>query len=62
MMIDVLFLHEELSPEALLRAGKCSEKIGNPDKAKALYADVIDSFPESAQAKLAQERLTELAP
>lgn len=62
MMIDVLFLHEELSPEALLRAGKCSEKIGNPDKAKELYAEVIESYPESEQAKLAQERLTELAP
>lgn len=62
MMIVALFLHEELSPEALLRAGRCSEKIGRPDYAKDRYDELIEEFPESEQAKAAQARLIELAP
>jgi TolA-binding protein len=62
MMIVVLVLHEELSPEALLRAGRCSEKIGNPDDAIERYRELLNEFPESEQAEPAQARLKELAP
>ena len=60
MMIFTLLLHEELSPEAMLRAGRCSEKIGNPDKAVERYNELVAEFPESEQAKDAQMRLSEL--
>ncbi len=60
MIIVTLFLHEELSPEALLRAGRCLEKLDDPQKAVERYHELVELFPESEQAKSAQSRITEL--
>jgi len=62
MMIDLLIIHEELSPEASIRAGRCSEKLGKPDDAVKSYNSLIKLYPESDQAKQAQDRLKELSP
>ncbi|MBN2307939.1 MAG: tetratricopeptide repeat protein [Candidatus Hydrogenedentes bacterium] len=60
MFVAIVFLHEELSPEALWRAGQCREKSGSVDQAKRAYQDVIAEFPDSPQAEKAQARLAEL--
>ncbi len=62
MIIVTLFLHEELSPDALLRAGRCLEKMDNPDRAIERYRELIELSPDSDQAKEAAARIGELAP
>ncbi len=54
MRVAILFLHEEMSPEALWRAGQCYEKVGQPEQARKAYIELLTDFPESpfsAQAR-----------
>lgn len=57
MRIAILFLHDELSPEALLRAARCFEKLDRAPQAKSAYEELIADFPESTQAAAAREAL-----
>lgn len=60
MGVAILFLHEEMSPEALWRAGQCYEKAGQPEKARKAYAELVEDFPESAFAQKAGEAIKAL--
>lgn len=60
MRVAILFLHAELSPESLWRAGQCYEKASNTDSALKLYQDLVSEYPETEQAKNAKARLAEL--
>lgn len=60
MGVAILFLHEEMSPEALWRAGQCYEKAGHPDQARKAYAELTEDFPESAFAQKAGDALKAL--
>ena len=61
MRVAILFLHPELSPESLWRAGQCFEKGRDLEQAMKTYAEVLEEYPESAQAALAQARLDDLS-
>ncbi len=43
-------------PDALLKAGKCLEKLGDPVGARDLYDEVVRRFPGTAAAAAAEER------
>ncbi|MCL4217295.1 MAG: tetratricopeptide repeat protein [Candidatus Hydrogenedentes bacterium] len=60
MRVAILFLHEELSPEALWRAGQCFEQAGSLEQGRKTYEEVIRDYPDSAQAAKAEQRLAEL--
>jgi len=60
MRVAILFLHEELSPESLWRAGQCYEKANALEQAKKAYTETVEEFPESEQAAKARERLAAL--
>ncbi len=61
MRVAILFFHPELSPESLWRAGQCFEKGQDFEQAMKTYAEVLEEYPDSAQASLAQARLDELS-
>jgi hypothetical protein len=58
--VAILFLHEELTPESLWRAGQCFEKANKPDQAKKSYEELVGKYPNSAQAPKSEARLKEL--
>lgn len=60
MGVAILFLHEELSPEALWRAGQCYEKAGQPESARKAYDEILKEFPDSDVAQKAGEALKPL--
>jgi len=47
---------------ALLQAGKCREKLGEPAEAAKHYAELIETFPDSSTATQARELLEALPP
>ncbi|MFO7974602.1 MAG: tetratricopeptide repeat protein, partial [Candidatus Hydrogenedentota bacterium] len=57
MRVAILFLHEELSPESLWRAGRCYEEVNALEQAKKAYSEAVAEFPDTEQAKKAKERL-----
>jgi len=60
MGVAILFLHEEMSPEALWRAGQCFEKAGQADQARKAYGELSEDFPDSPFAQKAGEALQTL--
>ncbi len=62
MRVAILFLHPELSPESLWRAGQCFEKAGNAEQAKKAYDELAADYAEHANAAKAKEALAKLAP
>jgi TolA-binding protein len=60
MRVAILFLHEELSPESLWRAGQCFEKAGSNEQAKKSYEELIKDHANSGQAAKAKEALAKL--
>jgi TolA-binding protein len=60
MRVAILFMHEELSPESLLRAGQCFEKAGSREQAKKSYEELINDFGKSEQAEKAKAALAQL--
>ncbi len=46
--------------DALLKAGKCLEELGQPAVARQTYREITDRFPSSSAAVVARERLTGL--
>lgn len=55
MYVVIVFLNEDLAPEALLRAAQCFDKAGSADQARKTYDELITSYPDSEQAKKARE-------
>ena len=60
MCVVILFLFEQLSPEALWRAGQCFEKAGSRDQAKKAYEELIKDYAASEQATKAKDALAKL--
>jgi TolA-binding protein len=60
MLIAILLLHEELTPESLWRAGQCYEKMEKADQAKSAYEELVRDYAETTSAEKAQARLAEL--
>lgn len=61
LRVAILFLHPELSPESLWRAGQCFEQAKDTQQAKSTYQEIVLDYPKSDQAGLAQKRLRALA-
>lgn len=47
-------------PEAKYFIGQCYTKLGELEKARAVYAEVVETYPGSEWAKMAQEQLGKL--
>lgn len=47
-------------PDALLKAGRCLERLGDRQAATATYEEIVRRFGASAAAAAARERLAEL--
>ncbi len=60
MRVAILFLHEELSPESLWRAGQCFQKAARLDQARKTYEELVEGYPDSDQAAKAKEQLAQL--
>lgn len=60
MRVAILFLHEELSPESLWRAGQCFEKANSREQAKKSYEELIRDYAKSEQAEKAKAALAKL--
>ncbi len=58
MRVAILFLHEEMSPESLWRAGQCYEKVDQAEQAQKAYSVLLADFPESPFAAKAREALS----
>ena len=55
MIVVILFLHEELSPEALWRSARCYSELGNTEKQQSSLDELLREYPESTQATLVRE-------
>ena len=53
MRVAILYLHKELSPEALFRAGENFARAGQPDQADKAFEEIMTDFPESEFANKA---------
>lgn len=60
MCVVILFLFEQLSPEALWRAGQCFEKAGSNDQARKAYEELVKDYGTCEQATKAKEALVKL--
>lgn len=60
MRVAILFLHPELSPKALWRAGQCFEKAGGAEQAKKAYQEIVSDYPETEDAAQAKQALSAL--
>jgi len=60
LKVAVLYGHEGPVSEALYRAGACLETLGDAEKARRQYTEVIEEHPDSRFAKPARERLSAL--
>lgn len=58
--IPELFPTAERVPQALYRAGLLRAELGDTEEARELLERVVDSYPDSGAAILAEERLNEL--
>jgi TolA-binding protein len=57
MRVAILFLHEELSPRALWRAGQSFSKGGSEEQSRKAYEELIADYPDSELAQQARELL-----
>ncbi|MBS3733560.1 MAG: hypothetical protein KGY99_01385 [Phycisphaerae bacterium] len=61
MKVAVFYPFADDAPEALLRAGTVSERLGNDGGAASAYEVVVARYADSASAKAARRRLAALA-
>jgi tol-pal system protein YbgF len=47
-------------PDALFKMGQALEELGDPGEARTVYRDLVQRFPDTAAASLADERLAQL--
>ncbi len=57
MRLAILFVHENLSPEALWRAANCYQALQNSGQAKSILDELIRDYPDSSFARQARELL-----
>jgi TolA-binding protein len=58
--VTALYPAEAYFPEALYRAARLYRKLDQPQKAAALYAELIEDYPDHALGKKAVEEKTAL--
>lgn len=51
LKVAILFLHPELSPEALWRSGNCYLKINEKENAQRAFKELLDDFPSHPLAE-----------
>ncbi|NLN92053.1 MAG: tetratricopeptide repeat protein [Candidatus Hydrogenedens sp.] len=59
MRLAILFVHKDLSPEALWRAGNCYLKMDQSDQAQSVFEELQADYPDSPFAAQAKELLKE---
>jgi len=52
--------YETWMVKAFLRAGMCNENLGQTDKAKQMYQELVSKYPNSEEAAAARDRLAKL--
>lgn len=62
MKVALLFVSDELSPRAYLEMAGCQEALGDARKAREVYAELIEAYPESPQAKVARDKVGSATP
>lgn len=55
MRLAILFVHKDLSPEALWRAGHCYLKLEQHDQAQSVFEELQSDYPDSPFAAQAKE-------
>ncbi len=60
LKLSILYTHPQWVSQGLLLAGRCFEDRDQKDKARKLYAELLQRFPESESAKEARNRLGSL--
>ena len=58
--IEFVYDYPVWQAAALLQAGKCRERLGEPAKASEAYRKILKSYPNTSFAKDAAKRLAEL--
>ncbi|MEM7205281.1 MAG: tetratricopeptide repeat protein [Planctomycetota bacterium] len=58
--LSILYAHEEWVRRGLLQAGDCYLELEQPAKATRFLAELVERFPDSAEAGVAQQRLKDL--
>ncbi|MBK8976697.1 MAG: tetratricopeptide repeat protein [Planctomycetes bacterium] len=58
--LSILYAHEPWVPRGLGEAGHCYEALGQPDKARRFYGELIERFADSEPARDARARLQAL--
>jgi TolA-binding protein len=61
MRVAILFMHPELTPKALWRAGQCFERSGGIEQARKAYQEIPKDYPESPFVADANTALARLA-
>lgn len=56
-VVATKFVTSTKRADALLKLGVIAEKMGDPEKAKSLFEDVVNEYPNSSARKLAEARL-----
>ncbi len=59
LKVAILYLHPELSPEALWHSGNCYLKINQIENAKRAFKELIDDFPSHPLSEKAKGLITE---
>ena len=60
LKVSLLFSSEPEVARSLWLAGQCLEQMGDKDKARARYHELLDQHGKTPEAKLAKARLAEL--
>ncbi len=61
LKVAVLYAADDEVSEGLFNAGQCLEKIGDVDRARLQYREILDKHPRSQFASLAKDRLAKTA-
>jgi len=61
LKVAVLYAHDDEVAEALYRAGQCLETLGDADKARAQYEELVREHPQSAFVERARKALDRIA-
>jgi len=57
--LPILYAHAEWVQKGLLQAGLCCEKLNQPDKARRFFEELVQRFPQAAEAATAKSRLSQ---
>ena len=57
MVLPILYAHEQWVRKGLLAGGECFEQLRQPAKARGLYEELLDRFPDSEESRVAKARM-----